>query len=59
MIRSSELAIKLGVTKNTVINLANAGQIPCIKLPNGKGEYRFNLEEVLEALRHDSDSVQK
>lgn len=49
MIRSSELAEHLGLTKNKIIQLANNGEIPAIRLPSG--HYRFNLDEVVNALR--------
>jgi len=49
MLRSSELADQLGLSKNTILDLANNGKIPSIRLPGG--HYRFNLDEVLDALR--------
>jgi len=49
MLKSSELAEQLGLAKNTVINLANAGKIPSYKIPSGA--YRFDLNEVKAALR--------
>lgn len=49
MLKSSELAEKIGLSKNKIIGLANAGDIPSIKLPSG--HYRFDLDEVLSALR--------
>jgi excisionase family DNA binding protein len=54
MLRSSELADRLGVSKNTVLDLANNGKIPAIRLPGG--HYRFNLNDVLEALRTGGES---
>lgn len=48
MLRSSELAERLGLSKNTVLDLANAGKIPAIRLPGG--HYRFDYQAVLEAL---------
>lgn len=53
MIRSSQLAERLGISKNKVIELANEGLIPAIKLPSG--QYRFDPDEVIAALRHDND----
>jgi excisionase family DNA binding protein len=49
MMRSSELAQRLGLTKSKVLDLANNGQIPSIRLPSG--HYRFDWDEVVEALR--------
>lgn len=49
MLKSSDLAKALGITKNKVVDLANDGVIPSIKLPSG--HYRFDLEEVIAALR--------
>jgi excisionase family DNA binding protein len=50
MLRSSELAERLGITKITVIRMANAGQIPSIQI-GSKNQYRFDLEQVLAALK--------
>lgn len=49
MLRSSELAEHLGLTKNKIIQLANNGEIPAIRLPSG--HYRFDADAVVEALR--------
>ena len=49
MLTSSQLAAQIGVTKNTVINMAKVGQIPSITISSG--HFRFDLEEVLLALR--------
>ena len=49
MLKSSELAKQLGLSKHKVIDLANNGQIPAIRLPSG--HYRFDWDEVVEALR--------
>lgn len=49
MLKSSELAEKIGLSKNKVIELAKTGDVPSIKLPSG--HYRFDLDEVLSALR--------
>jgi len=51
MISSTKLANELGLTKNTVIKLANAGKIPCLKLPTSRGDFRFDLAEVRDVLR--------
>lgn len=53
MLRSSELADKLGLSKNKVIRLANEGVIPSYRLPSG--HYRFDEAEVRIALRHDEN----
>ena len=53
MLRSSELADKLGLSKNKVIRLANEGLIPSYRLPSG--HYRFDEAEVRIALRHDEN----
>ena len=47
--KSSELADRIGLSKNKVIALANAGHIPSIKLPSG--HYRFDPDEVIASLR--------
>jgi|DEB0MinimDraft_3_1074331.scaffolds.fasta_scaffold83841_3 excisionase family DNA binding protein len=49
MLRSSQLAKKLGLSKQKVVQLANAGDIPALRLPGG--HYRFDFDEVVEALR--------
>jgi len=54
MLRSSQLAERLGLSKVTVIQLANDGKIPALKLPSG--HYRFNEEEVRAALSTKGDS---
>lgn len=51
MLKSSEMARLLGVAKNTLLDLANRGVVPAIKLPSG--QYRFDPKEVKNALRHD------
>ena len=50
MLKSSEMARLLGVAKNTLLELANSGAVPAIKLPSG--QYRFDPDEVISALRH-------
>jgi len=49
MIKSSDLAKELGLSKNKVIELAKANVIPSIRLPSG--HFRFDLSEVMLALR--------
>ena len=51
MLTSTELGEALGLAKSTVLKMANAGSIPCFRLDNARGDYRFDLEEVKEALR--------
>ena len=53
MLRSSEAAKALGVSKKTLLALAQDGLIPCIQLPSG--HYRFVLEDVISALRSDNE----
>ena len=53
MLRSAEMAEVIGVNKKKMIDLANAGAVPSIKLPSG--HYRFDREEVIAALRHNAD----
>jgi excisionase family DNA binding protein len=53
MLKSTELAEALGVSKNTVLRLANEGHIPATRLPGG--HYRFDLDEVKVALRAAKD----
>lgn len=43
------IALALGVSRNTVLNWANKGLIPCIKV--GK-IFRFSLEKVSMAIGH-------
>jgi excisionase family DNA binding protein len=47
------MAEVIGVTKNKMVELANAGAVPSIKLPSG--HYRFDRDEVIAALRHNAD----
>lgn len=54
LLRSSELAEALGLTKNKVIELANENQIPAYKLPSG--HYRFDLQDVKRALKVGEDN---
>jgi excisionase family DNA binding protein len=48
MLRSSEMAERLGIGKNKMIELANQGAVPAIKLPSG--HYRFDPNQVEAAL---------
>lgn len=48
MLRSSELAKRLGLSKPTILTLAKDGVIPAMKLPSG--HYRFDEDEVRAAL---------
>jgi excisionase family DNA binding protein len=50
MLTSTELGKALGMAKSTVLKLANVGKIPALKI-NDRGDYRFDLAEVKEALR--------
>lgn len=50
MLRSSEMAERLGIGKNKMIDLANQGAVPAIKLPSG--HYRFDPDQVEAALRN-------
>jgi hypothetical protein len=47
------MAKVIGIRKNKMIDLANAGAVPSIKLPSG--HYRFDREEVIAALRHNAN----
>lgn len=47
------MAEVIGVNKKKMIDLANAGAVPSIKLPSG--HYRFDPEEVIAALRHNAN----
>lgn len=49
MFTSSQIALQIGVTKNTIIKMAKAGQIPSIRI--GSGHYRFDIDEVKLALK--------
>lgn len=56
MLKSSELAKAIGLSKNKVIELANAKQIPCIKLPSG--QYRFDEQAVRDHLSQKVEAAQ-
>lgn len=53
MLRSSELAKEVGLSKQTVLRLAAKGEIPCARLPSG--HYRFDPDEVKAALRANTE----
>ena len=53
MLRSSDMAKLVGVSKHKLIELANEGQIPAIRLPSG--QYRFDKDEVIASLRHNAN----
>ena len=53
MLRSVEMDEVIGISKKKMIDLANAGAVPAIKLPSG--HYRFDREEVIAALRHNAN----
>jgi excisionase family DNA binding protein len=48
-----EMAEVIGISKKKMIDLANAGAVPAIKLPSG--HYRFDRDEVIAALRHNAN----
>ncbi len=50
LLKTKELAEKLGVHPITVNRMAKDGRIPFIKISDT--EFRFNYEEVIEALNH-------
>lgn len=54
MLTTTELGEALGLSKLTVLRLANAGKIPAYKIDNGRGDFRFDLEEVKDAMRFTS-----
>lgn len=49
MLRTGQLAERLGVSKRTVIEMAQSGHIPHFRLPSG--HLRFDESAVLDALR--------
>jgi|TARA_R110000787_G_scaffold233004_1_gene340015 excisionase family DNA binding protein len=59
LLTSSELGKQIGIAKNTILRMANAGKIPAFKLDNDRGDFRFDLEEVKAALRANVDSGDK
>ena len=44
LLTSSELGKKIGIGKNTILRMANAGKIPAFKLDNERGDFRFGAE---------------
>jgi predicted site-specific integrase-resolvase len=52
MLSSMQMAKIIGVSKNKMIDLANAGAVPAIKLPSG--HYRFDPQEVIDTLRNNA-----
>jgi predicted site-specific integrase-resolvase len=52
MLSSMQMAKIIGVSKNKMIDLANAGAVPAIKLPSG--HYRFDPQEVIDSLRNNA-----
>ena len=59
LLTSSELGKQIGIAKNTILRMSNAGKIPAFKLDNDRGDFRFDLEEVKAALRANVDSGDK
>jgi excisionase family DNA binding protein len=51
MLTSSQLATALGLTKITVLKMANEGLIPCYKLTTNRGDFRFDVDEVRAVLK--------
>lgn len=50
MLRSADMAKLIGISKNKLIELANEGLVPALRLPSG--QYRFDKDEVIASLRH-------
>ena len=59
MLTSSQLATALGLTKITVLKMANEGLIPCLKLPTNRGDFRFDVDEVRAVLKAEALKVVK
>lgn len=59
MLTTSELASALGLANSTILNMHKAGKIPAYMLDNGKGDLRFDLEEVKAVLRANSEASVK
>jgi excisionase family DNA binding protein len=57
MITSSQLGAALGLTKSTILKMARAGQIPCIKMPTARGDYRFDIEAVRAVMTAEADKI--
>jgi excisionase family DNA binding protein len=49
LLTTAQLAEKLNTSKMTVLRMAKDGRIPHIKI--SKTEFRYDIDEVLEALR--------
>ena len=59
MLSSTKLAKELGLTKNTVLRMANGGQIPGLQQPTRRGDFLFDLDAVRNVLRQTAiDNVQ-
>ena len=43
------LAALLGVSRNTILNWARDGKIPCVRIEK---TYRFSLEKIAEVVNH-------
>lgn len=48
VVSAADVAKATGLTSSTIIDLARAGRIPCIKVGS---RFRFNLKDVCEKLR--------
>jgi predicted site-specific integrase-resolvase len=44
-----EMAKIIGISKNKLVELANKGLVPALRLPSG--HYRFDPQEVIDTLR--------
>ena len=49
MLSSMEMAKIIGISKNKLVELANKGLVPALRLPSG--HYRFDPQEVIDTLR--------
>lgn len=56
MLTAKQLGAELGITKNTIIKLANQGKIPFLRLPTERGDLRFDLEEVKKVMRRSAEN---
>lgn len=56
LIRSSELAEKLGVTKQTILTMTHNNMIPHYRLP--RGHFRYDYEEVLAHMKRGNDRME-
>lgn len=48
------IASAMGVSRNTVLNWANKGSIPCVKIEK---TFRFSIEKVSEAIGYKIDPI--